>query len=78
MAACVLTNTPQSFAVHVTGPPALPTDVTAYLKPAYYLDYIGRCTMKTGYAANYAIAEMSVEPSIYKTEASRGTIWWLV
>ena len=70
MATCVLTHMPQSFAVHVTGPPALSTDVAAYLKPAQYLDWIGRCTMSTDYAANYAIAE--------QTEASGVTVWWLV
>ena len=78
MAACVLTRMPQSFAVHMTGPPAplrAPTaspEVEAYTRPARALDAVGSCMVAQGFATNYAVAEASGEIGISETT------WWLI
>ena len=78
MAACVLTRMPQSFAVHLTGPPAplrastASPEVEAYTRPARALDAVGSCMVAQGFATNYAVAEASGDIGI------RETTWWLI
>ena len=78
MAACVLTRMPQSFAVHLTGPPAplgastASPEVEAYTRPARALEAVGNCMVAQGFATNYAVAEASGVIGISETT------WWLI